>query len=414
MGMRSAKQEWAAMWPLPLTAMFGIAGVSLFAYSSGIFMEPMTAAFGWSRVEFSSAFTVMMVTGLVGAPIAGRCVDAFGARKVALFGIVPFALCLAALGLVNGPIWQWWALAFAFALFTCCVSTPVWITPVVGRFQASRGLALAVALAGIGVSQTIWPPLATVYIGAFGWRLAFAALALTWAVPMLILALLFFRDRTESDAPGAGAAASADPARTVEKGAYRKAFATRTFICLMVAGSLFACISYGTSIHLVPLLRQKGLGLGVAAGVISVTGISAIIGRLSIGLMLDRMSTRVISICVFALPLLVALLLWRADNNLAVALTAAAIFGLANGAETDVIAYIISRRFPHSMFASIYATGASFIAVSASVGPLLAGGLFDRFGSYDYFLLAIVPMALASVVLVALIPPLSAAERGTR
>ena len=409
MAIRSAKQEWAEMWPLPLTGMFGIAGASLFAYSSGVFMEPMTTAFGWSRAQFSSAFMVMMLTALVGAPIAGRFVDSLGARRVALFGLVPFALALGALGLVNGPIWQWWSLAFVFAVFTCCVSTMVWITPVVGRFRASRGLALAVALAGIGVSQTIWPPLAAIYIGALGWRLAFAAMSLTWAVPMVVLALLFFHDNRTTESRTATGDGTAD----VPKGEYRKALTSRTFICLMLAGSIFACVSYATSIHLIPILRQKGLGLGAAAGVVSVTGIAAILGRLTIGFMLDRLSTRLIAISVFLLPLIVALLLWGGGNSLGVALVAAAVFGLANGAETDVIAYITSRRFPHSMFASIYASGASVIAVSASVGPFLAGSLYDRFGSYDYFLMAVVPMALASACLVALIPPLSVAERGS-
>lgn len=416
MSSSSAKQEWAMMWPLPLTAMLGVAGSSLFAYSSGVFMAPMTAELGWSKVEFSSAFTVMMVTSLFAAPVAGRFVDALGARRVAMFGIVPFAFCFAALGLVGSPVWQWLLLGFVFALFAACIAPTVWITPVVGRFRVSRGLALAVALAGAGLATTMGPPLAAAYIDAFGWRLAFAALALTWVAPMMILTWKFLHDRHENDAPRAtrtpdegGRAAT----RGVARGDYLKALTSQTFVCLMLAGSLCACISYATLIHLVPMLGQKGIGTAAAAGVVSAAGAAAIVGRLTIGFVLDRLPVRIISICVFLLPLLTAMLLSRAGHDMTTALAAAVILGLANGAEIDIIAYITSRRFPHEMFASVYATGLSIIAVSASTGPLLASEMVERFGSYNPFLLAIVPVSLASAILVALIPPLSSTERDT-
>ncbi|HEX7821656.1 MAG TPA: MFS transporter [Sphingobium sp.] len=89
---KSGKQEWAALWPLPFTAMLGIAGASMFAYSSGIFMTSMTRDLGWSRVEFSSAFSIMMLVALVAMPFPGWLADRYGARRIVLIGIVPFAL----------------------------------------------------------------------------------------------------------------------------------------------------------------------------------------------------------------------------------------------------------------------------------------------------------------------------------
>ena len=67
----TAQQEWAANWRLPLLAMLGIAGAATFGYSSGVFMEQMTREFGWSRAQFSAAFTVQMVLGLMSCRFLG-------------------------------------------------------------------------------------------------------------------------------------------------------------------------------------------------------------------------------------------------------------------------------------------------------------------------------------------------------
>src|SRR5262245_34404786 len=116
MAERTARQEWAAMWPLPLVSMLGYVGGASFAYSAGVFMVQLTQEFGWSRATFSSAFTIHSLLMLVTAPLVGRLVDRIGARKVALMGIVPFVIGLSLFGLANGSIWQWWLLAVIQAL----------------------------------------------------------------------------------------------------------------------------------------------------------------------------------------------------------------------------------------------------------------------------------------------------------
>jgi MFS family permease len=173
----TARQEWEAAWPMPMVAMCGIAGTAAFAYSGGIFMEPMIAAFGWSRTQFSAAFVIQTMTGLLMLPIIGRLAHRFGLRKVVLAGIVIFCVCFSLLGTVGGDIADWWLLCVLLTAGIAGISQVVWVSALVGHFRASRGLAISLALAGLGVGSVIWPPLALIAIRAFGWRLAFAALA---------------------------------------------------------------------------------------------------------------------------------------------------------------------------------------------------------------------------------------------
>ena len=108
--MRTASGEWAAMWPVVLAATIGIAGTTIFTFSSGVVMPEITAQFGWTRAQFSLAFVLQMLFGLVAGPLVGRLVDRFGPRRVALVGLVPAPLGLVLLSQAGGSLWQWWGL----------------------------------------------------------------------------------------------------------------------------------------------------------------------------------------------------------------------------------------------------------------------------------------------------------------
>ncbi len=384
------------MWPLPLVSMLGYIGGASFAYSAGVFMVQLTHQFGWTRAEFSSAFTIHSLLSLVTAPLVGRLADRIGARRVALMGIVPFVIGLSLFGLATGPIWQWWLLSFIQALFASLIGGAIWMKAVVSRFSASRGLALATVLAGSGVATAIWPLLAAYYIEHIGWRLAYPAMALSWGVLMLPLAWMFFHDGDKTgDAPP-------QPTKTIP---FREVMASKTFLCLAIAGAMFSPLTLGILMHLVPILQGNGIGLTAAAGIAALTGIFAIAGRLCTGLLLDLFPTRPLAIAIFLLPALLGVLLLNIHGSPMVAIVAVAVLGFVSGADGDIIAYVISRAFDREVFASVYAIMVSILSVSSSVGPLVAGAIYDHWGSYNPYFVGIIPMALVAAILVGSVAP---------
>ncbi|WP_330901646.1 MFS transporter [Sphingobium sp.] len=388
------------MWQLPFVAMLGIAGAATFGFSSGVFMEAMTSEFGWTRSQFSSAFAVQMIAGLFIMPVAGRLIDKVGPRRVALTGIVLYVLAFSAFGLANGDPVQWLLLGALQVVGLALVSPPVWLSAVIPRFHASRGLALSIALAGVGVATAVWPILAALAVKAVGWRLAFPVLALGWAAIMLPLTLFFIRDlpKTLHEAPPGMAARAATTAAA--KGAYRDAIFSRDCILITLAGGILCCVVYGITLHIVPILQSSGMSLTEAAGLAGLTGIASIVGRLGTGALLDYLPTRPLALIIFLISVLTSLLLWHGGGNWVLASAAVIILGLASGAETDVLVFSLSRRFGHEIFASIYAVVSAFLALFASMGPLMASALFDRTKSYDAFLLATVPFIMLSALLI--------------
>jgi len=389
------------MWSLPLLAALGIAGSAIFAYSSGVFMVAMIAEFGWTRAQFSAAFAVQTVVGLIVLPLVGRLIDRVGPRRVGLVGILISAAALSSLGLANGAVKQWWALGGVQAIGSAFVASPLWLSAIVPRFRVSRGLAFAVSLAGIGVATAVWPVLAAFGIRSLGWRETFQVLAIGWAV--IILPFAWFCLVDPPKIPGSSTTAAV----TMSRGQYWSALRSRTFLCVTLAGGIFASVCYGLILHLVPMLHERGLGLPAAAGLASIMGLFVIFGRLTTGFLLDRLPTRPLGVAIFLLPIAVCLLLWLGAGSWLAAVAAVAMLGLATGSETDVIVFMIARRFGRDVFASVFAVVSAVFALFAATGPLLAGALYDVYKSYDRYLMIAIPLALLATALIALVPPAS-------
>lgn len=392
----TARQEWRAMWTLPLTAMVGMSGSGMFAYSSGIFMQAITGEFGWSRAQYSAVFVITMLQGLVTGPLLGRLVDRYGPRKVVLAGLLPFAASFSALGLVGGQFWQWTALCIVMSLFQVTISQTAWVAGVIPRFHAARGMALAVTLAGLGLSSFVWPPIAAVLIDKIGWRAAFPAIALVYLAVALPLTAVFFHSPEQPK--------DATQAAQGGRHGYARAMMSSSYIGLVLAGSLFACAYYGLVVHFVPVLTKSGIGLATAAGIVAIVGLASMVGRLLSGFLLDALPTRSVALAAFLLPLASVALLTGLPGSVPGAIGAVVVLGLASGAELNIITFIAARRFGQEIFGSIYGMFMAIIAVGASIGPVLAGALFDARGSYDYYLLVLAPIFLAASLLMAWVP----------
>lgn len=387
-------QEWRTLWPLALVAMLGVTGSGIYSMTSGVFMGELTEEFGWSKTQFTSAMTGQILAGLILVPVVGRAIDRFGARAVALTGLAPAVLGMGLLGLADGSITQWWILCAFQGVSLVLLLPPVWITGVVGQFHASRGLAIAVALAGAGLGAALWPVLTAFYVDHLGWRLAYGAVAASWAIVMVPLTLAFFHGSPEG--PTLRERRPPQP--------YVHLLRSRTFLCLTISGALFIGVCYGITLHLVPILRGSGLDLSGAAMVAGVAGLFSIFGRIATGFLLDMMPTRLLGVGMFLLPVGVALLLLLGVTSLPLALVAVALLGLSMGAESDILTYIASRRFDQSVFGSVYAVIQAVFATSVPAGAMLAGALFDHGGSYALFLIITIPMTLIGASLLALVP----------
>lgn len=387
----TAAAEWRAHWPLTVAAMVGFSTIGLQSYGFGAFAGQVEKAFNWTRAETMFGVTVAMFLGIFLNMAVGLIIDRFGSRRVAIAGLFALPGAFALLGTASGTAANWWLLWVAIAVGVVLVQATVWTGPIAARFDRSRGLALAVALSGAPLAAMIQPKLATWLIELLGWRHGFMALGAIWVAVTLPLTLLYFRDPPERTQ-----AAAAGPALTGLT--FGEGIKTRAFAGLVISFAAFSFYNMTIATNLMLMLGEKGIAARDAASLFVVMGIVGLGARLGVGWLLDRFPGHLIGMCSQFLPVFAAALLMMSNPGTGVLLAVVGMFGLATGAEIDVVLYQATRHFGLKAFGTLFSGIITFGALFAAIGPAAAGWLHDRTGSYNSLLvLVMVAMTIGAL-----------------
>lgn len=397
-------------WWVVLTAAIGLClgYAPTFVYSFSVFLKSLSQEFHSSRSSISLAFTFANIMQSVGAPLAGRLVDRFGARRVILPSTAIFGLVLISFKHFATSLWQLYA-CFIVLGFIGVGTAPVPYGIVVSRwFDKRRGLALGLMMAGLSSGAIAIPTIAQHLIAIMGWRTAYAivgSMALAVSLPVVGIFLKDSPAKMSLLPDGAMDLHTGSEKRSDEQGlmwpAARKKGAFWLMACafFLVGASVHACV-----IHLVPMLTDRGVSVEKAALASSLLGMAVLIGRVLSGYLLDRFFGPYVAIFLFGGVACGISMFWTGvAGNLA--LLAAFLVGLGMGAEADIIAYLTSRYFGLRSFGEIYGYLFSIFTLAGALGPLLMAKGFDRAGSYQVPLLFFLLATVAAIALMTRLGP---------
>jgi len=395
----SARAEWTSYWHQPFVAALGYSVAGMHVYGIGPLMEQLQQQFGWTRAQIlSGSAIVSFVVALASVPM-GVLIDRLGPRRIALIGAPMMCAAVASLSTATGTMANWLALWALVALASIPIQATVWTSAVVSRFDAARGLALAVALCGSSIGAFTFPLLSTWLVQTFDWRQAFAGLGGIWALVLLPFVFLFFRG-AQDDSGYVHVHSRAPAADTMPGLTLAEALRTSAFYRLLFATGFFTFSIFGCIVNFVPILTGSGAALMTAASAASLIGVFSIVGRLSTGAILDRLPAHLVGAVCFLIPIPACVLLLTELAGVRGYFVAAALFGVTLGAEIDVIAYLATRHFGLRNFGAIQGGLLCATALGAATGPLGAGATFDRYGSYALFLASTIVLMLASALII--------------
>jgi len=399
----NAAAEWKYHWTVVLAACAGMAVATIISYSCSLFIDPLQKEFGWSRAQIMSGNSIAASVATVCAPFIGILVDRFGPRRIGIAAVITICCTIALFSLSGPSIWQWRLLWLPFTVGIVMVQPSVWTAAVTSLFSAGRGLALALTLCGSSLSSIVVPKLTYYLIENYGWRLAWVGLGTIWLIVALPIVWLFFtssrdkeRTATRLDKP---------KERGPHASIWRSGILTWRFPQLLFAGVCIAVVVVTLAISLVPVLTANGINRSNAASVAGLVGVTAILGRLSVGALLDRMDGRVIAAGCVMLPILGVLMLIEFPGSILAASIAVLIIGLSLGAELDIVAYLTSRYFGREHFGFLFGTIAGFLGLATGNGPVALNAVYDATGSYIPALWAALPLCAISALLFLLLGP---------
>lgn len=393
----TAGQEWRAYWPLVLAALAGLSYGAIPSATLGLFMDPLQQQFGWSRTQISLGMTIFAVVSLPLTPVAGVLVDRLGARRVAIPGMLGTALLFAAFGLMTGPIYQWVVIWIVFTIFAALIRSMVWNAAISKTFTVSRGFAMAVLLSGLGLASAGAPILTNWLISGFGWREAYFGIGLGWGGGALLLVALLFHDRPRAKASAGG---HPQPLETPGGQTLKQAFLNPIIYRIALAIGLTTLAGAATMVHLVPMLNDMGISRGEAAGYAGILGLSSVFGKLASGWVIDRVTGSLLPVVAFGGPAISFALLLYGQGTAWSVTTAMFIMGSCSGGSLQLATYLTSRYAGVRYFGSIFSIISALMGLSAGLGPLIGGLIFDYTGGYDSLLLCSIPAGIIAGICV--------------
>ena len=387
---------WRIAWALAITQTVGY-GVLYYAFS--VFVAPMEAELGWSRAQTTGAFSLsLLLSGIIAIPV-GRYVDRHGARLLMTLGSIAGVLLVLAWSSVQ-TLTGFYLVQAAIGLVMAAVFYEVAFTVVAVWFRRRRPQAMLIVTLVAGLASTIFIPLTTYLVGAFGWRDALRILALLLAVGTIPLHALVLRRHPEvlnllPDGDTHGFKIGT-PERSVSA---REAYRATTFWWLSGAFALDRIALIAIAVHSVPILLERGYAPALVAAAAGSIGLMQLAGRVIFTPVAGRATLPMMTAGVFiarAFAFLALLLL----PGIAGVWVFAVLFGAANGAVTLARAALVADLYGSAHYGGISGVMTTLIAVTQTVAPLGVGALHDLSGGYTLSLWLLVGTSLLAAICV--------------
>lgn len=364
----------------------------------GTFLVPISTDFGWSRALVSGVLGLVSLVSAIAYPLVGRLIDQYGARRILITGNILFALSLAAISLAPANVGLFYLLFGAVGVAGSIPSTAMFCKVVSGWFDEKRGLMLGLTAGlGNGVGATIMPVTAGLLLGPYGWRGAFIGVALIVLVLGAPVLLLLLRD-----APGSTLVQRRDetPLDGVTVG---EAIRTPIFWLLLLGAAAGAGGMTAVFTHVVPILADRGIGLGEATLVVAIFALVTAAWQVTSGYLLDRLRTPRLITPMYAIAIGGLLLLHLGQGHGALML-AGALLGIGLGAEYAALPYFISRYFGLRHYGTITGVLYSVVILVQGVAPTLMDVSFDHRRHYDFAIWVTIGALVVGMTLFACLP----------
>ncbi len=371
----NSRKEWQRGWPIVLGVALGSGfGMPLFYYVFNLFVKAMTTEFHVTRGAMSNV-QAMIVAGALVAPFIGRVLDRRGFRMVFAVAALTIIANYAFLALWVSNLWQFAIAAFVFGVAGIGVGPLAFTRPINAWFWHSRGLALGAAAIFVTITTLFVAPTLAWLISEQGWRSGYWALAALFALVGLPCAMLLVRNAPPDGTAGPPVAATVT---SDDNGFMRE----RDFVLMILAMICMSVPGAGLVSANSLLVQDEGFSPTLAAWGVSAYAVGQLFGRIIAGWFLDRVDPRRVAFVFTFIPAIGLVLLAALKLPFIFTILAVAMVGVQQGAEIDLFAYFVSRRYGLVRYGRIYGWIIAAGWIGNAIGILSFGHMYDATGNY--------------------------------
>jgi MFS family permease len=365
-------------------------------YGQGVYLAELQRAHGWPGTLVSAASTFSFLLTSVLVIFTDDLLARIGLRPLILCGLSALGASTVLLALMQAP----WQLYLAYALMSLGwtgMGTVVIATLLNTWFERRRGLALSLAFNGATCGGIVLVPVLLSLTGSIGFRSAMLAATMAMVVLVLPVVVIFIgwpagmaQARDESR-PADGGAAPAQSRKTL--------LATPAFWTMVLPIAMALMAQMGFIVHQVTFLEPV-IGRSAAGLAVTIMATMAVVGRLSLGLFVDRLDPRLAS-AVSMMSQAAALLVLVQSASPTVLLACCAVYGFSIGNMITFPPLIIQREIGAAAFAAAMGLGTSISGIVSAFGPGIVGIVRSLTGNYTmpFAMCVVLDLVAACIVL---------------
>lgn len=359
-------------------------------YCFGVFVKPLSEEHGWSRSVISLAATINMLVYSTGAIFVGRLLDRIAPRWIITCGAIIAALGFTLTGFINTPLSFYLTYGLLVGLGAAGLGVVVCSSSVGKWFIKKRGIAIGIATMGISFGTVLLTPLAA-YIGKyFSWRIGLFVLgAITCFVGIVISQTLMRKTQPEAycllpDGDKISFPHQKPTIPTLTKVSTAAIFRDSRFWTIAICHGLIIMVIMSVFVHQVAYAIDNNIENITAATSLAAVSMTGFFGQFFFGWLSDRLRDPKYAYFLGILFLFIGMILLFYAHSVSNLYLYAIIYGFGYGSLAPILPIIAADRFGRHFLGSIYGLLTFFIGIGGSIGPILGGIIYDKFGSYQY------------------------------
>ncbi|MBI3701655.1 MAG: MFS transporter [Afipia sp.] len=375
-------------------------------YGLGVYLAELQRENNWPASLISTATTAYYLFSSVLVVFVSEAIRKLGPKYLLITGVLCMAAGIALVGQIKA-VWQLYAV-YGLVSFGWAGTSLAAINNTLGLwFDKKRGMAISYALNGASIGGVIGVPLLVAAIGKFGFvgtQLVAGVVMVAVAIPAI---LLWVGGPPKKALPPLDAL---DPMPSVARSAAQirsEAFRTLPFWTIVIPFASVLLAQVGFIVHQISFLDPI-MGRDKASIAVALMTAFAVIGRVILGTLIDRLDQRRASAALFASQALALLVAINTRNEYAL-FAASAVFGFTVGNAITLPSLIVQREFSAASFGVLVSLVTAICQFTYAFGPGLIGLLRDWSGSYTvpFSLCMALELVAAAVVLIRAKKPLT-------
>jgi MFS family permease len=363
-------------------------------YGQGVYLAELHRAYGWPSSSIATATTFYYLFSAFLVVFVSDAIRLLGVRMFLCIAVGCMALATLLFGLIDAP-WQLYGV-YALMAVGWAGLTMAAISNAIGLwFDTRRALAISLALNGASFGGVVGVPLLVAVINAVGFTSAVVTMAVVMMGVLLPVILLGMGHPPYLEHPLASArGGEAAPSTLSPAQARSMALHSLSFWTITVPFALALLAQIGFIMHQISFMMPM-IGRERASLVVSLMTAMAVVGRVLLGFMIDRLNQRLISAVLFISQAL-ALLAMVTFSSEAALFISSAVFGFAVGNAITMPSVIIHREFSHGAFGAVVSLSTAISSAISACGPAVVGVLRDLSNSYAPALYVCMGMEIAA------------------